>query len=461
VSNPGDDIVFDEMRFREPRRTRRPDQDPRFATIACGTPAPGELPIFLERTTAELIERHALSDTSVELGGILLGIECTDDRTGEPFVWISQAVEAKHFENTQASFTYTHDSWQEITRERDLRFPELDIVGWYHTHPDFGIFLSSHDLFIHEHFFSQTLQVAYVVDPIRQERGFFFWKDGDVRPVAGFHVVARRSDRLLLARLVNDFENVPSPGESSLSPRLEAELMAALQRQPVIAGPAPTSNAAVTGIAGMILGAVLLASYLWLANLSRVVEDQSSAMRALAESQARAGEAATERARLAAVEAKERALDALLRDVAVGEPPERFVARYTTVVKERDELKDRMARLALEKDALTEHGTREKTRADTLASEIQALKQSGGETGLRAALDKAKSENETLTAQLAEQDQLVGEGGVPGLQQRYRYTLWAAIGGWAIAIAGALASVLWWLRQRAAAEAPAPLTRID
>jgi hypothetical protein len=94
-------------------------------------------------------------------------------------------LEAKHDENTQASFTYTHDSWEEITRQRDRLHPALDIVGWYHTHPDFGIFLSSHDLFIHRHFFAQQLQVAYVIDPIRQTRGFYQCREGAVVQVGG------------------------------------------------------------------------------------------------------------------------------------------------------------------------------------------------------------------------------------------------------------------------------------
>src|SRR4029078_6272194 len=127
-----------------------------------------DLPIFLDHTTADAIERHALRDTSVELGGSLLGRECLADQTGQPFVWITEALEAKHYENTQASFTYTHDSWQEITRGRARLHPDLDIVGWYHPPPDFGIFLSGHDPFIHQNFFDQALQVAYVVDPIRQ-----------------------------------------------------------------------------------------------------------------------------------------------------------------------------------------------------------------------------------------------------------------------------------------------------
>ena len=179
----GDEITFGEMSVREPERRQRPDRDRRFACLAYEVPGVADLPIFLDRRAADAIERHALSDTSVELGGIMLGKECLDQQTGQPFVWISHSLEAKHYANTQASFTYTHDSWEEITRQRDQRFPDFDIVGWYHTHPSFGIFLSHHDLFIHQHFFAQPLQVAYVVDPINQTRGFFQWRDGGMAQV--------------------------------------------------------------------------------------------------------------------------------------------------------------------------------------------------------------------------------------------------------------------------------------
>ena len=188
----GDDIIFGEMSVREPERRPRPDRDRKFACLAYEVPGPADLPVFLDRSTADAIERHALSDTSVELGGILLGKECIDPATGTPFVWVTRSLEAKHYANTQASFTYTHDSWEEITRERDRLYPELDIVGWYHTHPSFGIFLSHHDLFIHQHFFAQPLQVAYVVDPINQTRGFFQWRDGGLAQVGGYYLTADR-----------------------------------------------------------------------------------------------------------------------------------------------------------------------------------------------------------------------------------------------------------------------------
>ena len=207
----GDEIIFGEMRSASRSGGRGPTATGKFACLAYEVPGPIDLPIFLDRRAADAIERHALSDTSVELGGILLGKECLDQATGQPFVWITQSLEAKHYANTQASFTYTHDSWEEITRERDRLYPDFDIVGWYHTHPSFGIFLSHHDLFIHQHFFAQPLQVAYVVDPINQTRGFFQWRDGGMAQVGGYYLTADRGDRVALARLVNDLENFPTP----------------------------------------------------------------------------------------------------------------------------------------------------------------------------------------------------------------------------------------------------------
>ena len=83
-------------------------------------------------------------------------------------------------------------------------------MGWYHTHPNFGIFLSHHDLFIHHNFFSQALQVAYVVDPINQTRGFFHWHNGGMAQVTGYYLTADRGDRIALARLANDLEQLPN-----------------------------------------------------------------------------------------------------------------------------------------------------------------------------------------------------------------------------------------------------------
>ena len=89
-----DEMQFGEVAYREPLKARRPDVDPRYACIAYRVPQHEDLPIYLDRKTADAIERHALRDTDFELGGILLGKECVDETTGKPFVWVTEALEA-------------------------------------------------------------------------------------------------------------------------------------------------------------------------------------------------------------------------------------------------------------------------------------------------------------------------------------------------------------------------------
>jgi proteasome lid subunit RPN8/RPN11 len=429
----GDEMVFDEIKYREPARVKRPDRDPRYACIACQAPGPDDLPIFIDRGPADLIERHAVSDVSVELGGILLGKECVDPATGDHFAWITQALEAKHYANTQASFTYTHDSWEEITRERDRLHPDLDIVGWYHTHPSFGIFLSHHDLFIHQNFFSQPLQVAYVVDPIQSTRGFFRWSNGQMVQVGGFHLCAERSERLALSKLANDLENLPSPsgqGGSALSPRLEAELIKMLSR-PVHAqsgvGPGERlSLALLLAVLGGFLGALGLASALWLFQLNDRFGAQAEALAAL-----------KHQADLAA-DGQRLAVDTLIDKIG-GEDPGQFVARYVKTAKARDETRQRLlAELAINETL----GLRAKDLAADLAEAQTRLKEFEADAKEAPALRKrlaALEESQARQERELEESRVIVEA-TDGEKAKelvdslrlFRATTWA----------GALASVL-------------------
>jgi hypothetical protein len=74
--------------------------------------------------------------------------------------------------------TFTSETWTHIHDQMDGRFPNMRIVGWYHTHPGFGIFLSDMDVFIQENFFGEPWQIAFVDDPKGGDRGSFVWRGG-------------------------------------------------------------------------------------------------------------------------------------------------------------------------------------------------------------------------------------------------------------------------------------------
>lgn len=132
--------------------------------------------VYFAPAVHEALWKHAAEDTSVEICGVLVG---TWERDGDgPFVRISESIRGEAADNKFAEVTFTHATWAKINARMDAEFSHLAIVGWYHTHPDFGIFLSDRDRFIHEHFFAGAGQVAHVIDPVRKSEGVFVWREG-------------------------------------------------------------------------------------------------------------------------------------------------------------------------------------------------------------------------------------------------------------------------------------------
>ena len=112
----------------------------------------------------------------------------TLDGAGKTNIIIDGFIEAKHSEATPTTLTFTHQTWDYVHEQADKKYAEYKIIGWIHTHPSFGIFLSEYDKFIQQNFFDGENQIAYVVDPIRKTEGFYFWINGKIEKCNGFYI---------------------------------------------------------------------------------------------------------------------------------------------------------------------------------------------------------------------------------------------------------------------------------
>jgi proteasome lid subunit RPN8/RPN11/cell division protein FtsB len=156
-------------------------------TYFVGEKVADDLEIYINYEVVKFVEEFALSDTSRELGGVLIG---NIYRYREkPFLLIDGAIEAKYSESSSATMKFTHKSWEYINSIKESKYPTKKIIGWFHTHPTFGIFLSDYDKFIHQNFFNAPYQVAYVVDPINKQKGFFQWKNNEISKCSGYSIV--------------------------------------------------------------------------------------------------------------------------------------------------------------------------------------------------------------------------------------------------------------------------------
>jgi proteasome lid subunit RPN8/RPN11 len=143
-------------------------------------PAPDvghEFRVFVLEEAFDRATTRGNAEQDREVGGVLVGEVCRDD--GGPYVRVDTTIDALHAEEKGTELTFTHETWDHIHKEMDSKYQGKRIVGWYHTHPGFGIFLSDRDLFIQRSFFNLPYQIALVYDPKSREHGIFCWRENE------------------------------------------------------------------------------------------------------------------------------------------------------------------------------------------------------------------------------------------------------------------------------------------
>ena len=142
--------------------------------------------IYILQSVYKKIHDFTKDKLTVESGGMLMGYIV--QANGKSNIIIDGFIEGKYSDGTPTTLKFTHETWDYVHKEADSNFPNDKIIGWIHTHPNFGIFLSNYDKFIHQNFFNDENQIAYVVDPIQHIEGFFFWINGQIEKCPGFYI---------------------------------------------------------------------------------------------------------------------------------------------------------------------------------------------------------------------------------------------------------------------------------
>lgn len=129
--------------------------------------------VFMTQKAYVRANVHAHSDLDNEVGGWLIGNWRADQQTGEEYIVVERCLPALYTRQGSAYLTFTQDSQVAMFKVMEEKYPEKDLVGWYHTHPKMGVFFSGYDQFLHQHFFPHSWQVALVIEPHSNQAGYF------------------------------------------------------------------------------------------------------------------------------------------------------------------------------------------------------------------------------------------------------------------------------------------------
>jgi proteasome lid subunit RPN8/RPN11 len=168
-----------------------------FPERRCYFWVPDSAPSWQQTDTAILISQRILTrvnqvvgvSLSEEIGGFLLGNRYRCPNTGRNYIIIDQEVAAQFTHATSVSLALTVEAWSQLHNDLGGRYRGKTLVGWYHSHPKMSVFLSSWDVDVHNLRFPRDWQTALVIEPEKQEGGFFIRRSGvlDVRNPVPFY----------------------------------------------------------------------------------------------------------------------------------------------------------------------------------------------------------------------------------------------------------------------------------
>ncbi len=134
---------------------RRTFPGPRGAQVA--------LRVAINRSAHADLVAHARESLEAEVCGVLVGQIGEDDEG--VFVHVEAVIRGNAATQGATHVTFTQATWDAIHQSLERDHPKRRIVGWYHTHPGFGVEFSEMDVFIQRNFFSGPTQIALVTDP--------------------------------------------------------------------------------------------------------------------------------------------------------------------------------------------------------------------------------------------------------------------------------------------------------
>jgi proteasome lid subunit RPN8/RPN11 len=139
---------------------------------------PPDAAIVVTQEVLAAVDDHVAASLDREIGGFLLGTRFRCPDSGLHYVVIDQYSEAQFTEASPVSLSFTRDAWARLADELGGKFNGKELVGWYHSHPHMDVFLSGHDVALHEDRFSDAWKSALVIEPAKGLGGFFCRRAG-------------------------------------------------------------------------------------------------------------------------------------------------------------------------------------------------------------------------------------------------------------------------------------------
>lgn len=128
---------------------------------------------YLDEKALRQALQHAKS--AAEKGNEAMGLLAGEVREwrGKRYVLVEDYLTGDN-SATSVSVRFSQEAFPHLAEQiNQARKEGKIIVGWNHSHPNYGCFLSPTDVSTQKKYFSEEFNIAVVVDPVRREKKVF------------------------------------------------------------------------------------------------------------------------------------------------------------------------------------------------------------------------------------------------------------------------------------------------
>ncbi len=135
--------------------------------------------LYLSKMAEEKIRNHALSQVEKhrEVMGLMLG--SIFKSKGREYA-LARDVVTTELNASAVRVSFDRSYFEELFDKLDQAGFNYIIVGWYHSHPGYGCFMSSTDVQTQRTMFNKSYHSAIVIDPVQKEIEAFYLKEGRI-----------------------------------------------------------------------------------------------------------------------------------------------------------------------------------------------------------------------------------------------------------------------------------------
>ena len=148
--------------------------------------------IFIEDYVHTFLKRYSSEQNAITRVAVLLGK--SERAGGQRYLYIKSAYPVAQVTEKQGKFNFTEKVWGDVYQDCEKYFPDQEILGWFLARRGVTVEKNAVIEETHRTYFSGADKVLFMMEPLKQECGFFAFDGNRFTKQTGYYIYYEKNE---------------------------------------------------------------------------------------------------------------------------------------------------------------------------------------------------------------------------------------------------------------------------